>query len=117
MGKDDDIPFERLAELNKLIHEPARLSILTALSSCGQADFTFLRRLTGLTKGNLSSHLSRLEEAGLVEVGKHFEDKTPVTTVQLSEEGRRTIARYWDELQALREEANQWPPDDSGGET
>ncbi|PSQ66416.1 MAG: ArsR family transcriptional regulator, partial [Bacteroidetes bacterium QH_1_61_8] len=54
MSENDDVPFERLAELNKLIHEPARLSILTALSSCGRADFPFLRRLTGLTKGNLS---------------------------------------------------------------
>jgi DNA-binding MarR family transcriptional regulator len=108
MSNEDDVPFERLAELDKLIHEPARLSILTALSSCGTADFPFLRRLTGLTKGNLSSHLSRLKEAGLVDVEKQFEDKTPVTTVQLSEQGRRTIARYWDELQALREEADRW---------
>ena len=116
MSKRDDVPFERLAELDKLIHEPARLSILTALSSCGQADFTFLRRLTGLTKGNLSSHLSRLEEAGLVDVEKRFEDKTPVTTAALSEEGRQTIARYWDELQDLREEADRWPDDKSSAE-
>jgi len=116
MSENDDVPFERLAELDKLIHEPARLSILTALSSCGQADFSFLRRLTGLTKGNLSSHLSRLEEAGLVTVEKRFEDKTPVTTAALSEEGRRTIARYWDDLQALREQADRWPSGESGAE-
>lgn len=109
----DDVPFERLAELNKLIHEPARLSILTALSSCGEADFTFLRRLTGLTKGNLSSHLSRLENAGLVTVEKHFEGKTPVTTASLSADGRRTIARYWDELQSLREQADRWDETDA----
>jgi DNA-binding MarR family transcriptional regulator len=115
MNENDDVPFERLAELDKLIHEPARLSILTALSSCGQTDFPFLRRLTGLTKGNLSSHLSRLEEAGLVDVEKHFEDKTPVTTVQLSENGRRTIARYWDDLQALREQADTWESEDGDG--
>lgn len=112
MSENDDVPFEHLAELDKLIHEPARLSILTALSSCGQADFPFLRRLTGLTKGNLSSHLSRLEDAGLVDVEKRFEDKTPVTTVQLSENGRRTIAQYWDELQSLRERADSWTSDD-----
>jgi DNA-binding MarR family transcriptional regulator len=113
VSENDDVPFERLAELNKLIHEPARLSILTALSSCGRADFPFLRRLTGLTKGNLSSHLSRLEEAGLVDVEKRFEDKTPVTSVQLNENGRRTIARYWDELQSLREQADTWEADDA----
>lgn len=109
---DSEMPFERLAELDKLIHEPARLSILTALSSCGKANFTFLRRLTGLTRGNLSSHLSRLEEAGLVDMDKSFEAKTPVTTVSLNEDGRRTIARYWDDLQALRDEADRWDTDD-----
>lgn len=112
----DDVPFERLAELDKLIHEPARLSILTALSSCGRADFPFLRRLTGLTKGNLSSHLSRLEDAGLIDIEKRFENKTPVTTASLSEDGRRTIARYWDELQALREQANRWEEPDADAE-
>ncbi len=111
-SSDSDIPFKRLADLDKLIHEPARLSILTALSSCGETDFTFLRRLTGLTRGNLSSHLSRLEEAGLVDVDKSFEGKTPVTTASLNEEGRRTIARYWDHLQALRDEVDGWDADD-----
>ena len=62
----------------------------------------------------MSSHPSRLDEAGLVDVDKSFEDKTPVTTVSLSEDGRRTIARYWDDLQTLRDEANQWAVDDPG---
>jgi len=101
-------PFEKLAQLDKLIHEPARLSILTALSSCGRADFTYLRRLTGLTKGNLSSHLSKLEDAGLVDVEKTFEGKSPVTYANISEQGRRTIATYWDELQDLRDDAARW---------
>ncbi|HEY3056658.1 MAG TPA: transcriptional regulator, partial [Thermoanaerobaculia bacterium] len=61
-------PFERLAGLDRLVHEPARLSILTALSACKSADFLFLQRLTGLSKGNLSSHLSKLEEGGLVAI-------------------------------------------------
>lgn len=101
-------PFEKLAQLNKLIHEPARLSILTALSSCGRADFTYLHRLTGLTKGNLSSHLSKLEDAGLVDVEKTFEGKSPVTYANISEQGRRTIATYWDELRDLRDDAARW---------
>jgi len=101
-------PFEKLAQLDKLIHEPARLSILTALSSCGRADFTYLRRLTGLTKGNLSSHLSKLEDAGLVDVEKTFEGKSPVTYANISEQGRRTIATYWDELRDLRDDAARW---------
>lgn len=101
-------PFEKLAQLDKLIHEPARLSILTALSSCGRADFTYLHRLTGLTKGNLSSHLSKLEDAGLVDVEKTFEGKSPVTYANISEQGRRTIATYWDELRDLRDDAARW---------
>jgi DNA-binding MarR family transcriptional regulator len=107
----DDPPFRRLADLDKLVHEPARLSILTALSTCRQADFTYLRRITGLTKGNLSSHLSRLEEAGFVDIEKTFEGKSPVTYARLTETGRRTIARYWDELQNLRQDAADWEPD------
>ena len=59
-------PFEELANLDKLIHEPARLAILTALSACESADFIALRRLTGLSDGNLSIQLSKLEEAKLV---------------------------------------------------
>ena len=53
-------PFEHLAELNRRVHEPSRLAILTALSACDKADFLFLLNITGLTKGNLSSHLSKL---------------------------------------------------------
>ena len=52
--------------LDRLIHEPGRLAILTVLSSVRDADFVFLQRATGLTKGNLSSHLTKLEDAGLV---------------------------------------------------
>ena len=61
-GPDDPLVVDRL------IHEPGRLAILTVLSSAASADFVFLRRATGLTAGNLSSHLGRLEEAGLVEI-------------------------------------------------
>ena len=59
-------PFKSLAELDRMIHDPSRLAILTALSSCRSADFLYLQRLTGLSKGNLSSHLAKLEDAGLV---------------------------------------------------
>ncbi|MEX1127939.1 MAG: transcriptional regulator [Vicinamibacterales bacterium] len=68
-------PFEHLAALNRLVHEPSRLAILTALSACEKADFLFLLNITGLTKGNLSSHLSKLEQAGLVTIEKKFEGK------------------------------------------
>jgi DNA-binding transcriptional ArsR family regulator len=68
-------PFEQIAGLDRVIHEPGRLAILAALSACERADFLFLLGITGLTKGNLSSHLARLEEAGLVEIEKRWVDK------------------------------------------
>ena len=88
--------------LDRLIHEPGRLAILTVLSSVADADFVFLLRATGLTKGNLSSHLSRLEDAGLVTIEKRFVKRKPNTKVALTAEGRRRIARHWDQLERLR---------------
>ena len=104
----NDTPFEQLANLDRRIHDPARLSILTALSACERADFLFLQRITGLTKGNLSSHLSKLEEAGLVETEKRFVNKKTQTLVRLTGEGRETIESYWKELQELRKSATRW---------
>ena len=101
-------PFEQLANLDRRVHDPARLSILTALSACERADFLFLQRITGLTKGNLSSHLSKLEEAGLVETEKRFVNKKTQTLVRLTGEGRETIESYWKEIQELRKSATRW---------
>ena len=101
-------PFEQLANLDRRVHDPARLSILTALSACERADFLFLQRITGLTKGNLSSHLSKLEEAGMVETEKRFVNKKTQTLVRLSAEGRGTIEGYWKEMEALRKSAARW---------
>ena len=88
--------------LDRLIHEPGRLAILTVLSSVTDADFVFLLRATGLTKGNLSSHLSKLEDAGLVAIEKRFVRKKPNTKVALTAEGRRRIAAHWEQLERLR---------------
>ena len=101
-------PFEQLANLDRRVHDPARLSILTALSACERADFLFLQRITGLTKGNLSSHLSKLEETGLVETEKRFVNKKTQTLVRLTGEGRETIESYWKEIQELRKSASRW---------
>jgi DNA-binding transcriptional ArsR family regulator len=102
-------PFEQLANLDRRVHDPARLAILTALSACERADFLFLLRITSLTKGNLSSHLSKLEEAGLVEIEKRFVDKKTQTLVRLSDGGRQAIEGYWKEMEELRESAIRWP--------
>jgi DNA-binding MarR family transcriptional regulator len=88
--------------VDRLIHEPGRLAILTVLSSVKDADFVFLQRTTGLTKGNLSSHLTKLEDAGLVTIEKRFVRKKPNTNVALTPLGRRRIARHWDQLERLK---------------
>ena len=77
-------------ELDRLVDEPGRLAIMTVLSSVKDADFLFLQRATGLTKGNLSSHLSKLEEGGLVEIEKRFVEKKTQTLVRLSD-GRQGL--------------------------
>jgi DNA-binding MarR family transcriptional regulator len=89
--------------LDRLIHEPGRLAILTVLSSVSDADFVFLQRTTGLTKGNLSSHLTKLEEAGLVEIEKRFVRKKPNTNVALTATGRTRVARHWEQLERLKQ--------------
>jgi DNA-binding transcriptional ArsR family regulator len=91
-------PFE---ELDRLVHDPARLMICTALLKCASADFVFLRRVTGLTAGNLSFHLSRLEEAGLVNVERKIIGRTTRTDVALTEPGRARVATHWRNLQLL----------------
>lgn len=103
--------FDELAELDRLVHEPARLAILTALSACRSADFLYLQRLTGLSKGNLSSHIAKLEEGGLVHVLKEFVGKTPVTRLSLTRSGRAGVERHWHQLEELRQHARAWQPD------
>jgi DNA-binding transcriptional ArsR family regulator len=88
--------------LDRLIHEPGRLAILTVLSSVRDADFVFLQRTTGLTKGNLSSHLTKLEDAGLVAIEKRFVHRKPNTNVALTALGRKRTARHWSQLERLR---------------
>jgi DNA-binding transcriptional ArsR family regulator len=88
--------------LDRLVHEPGRLAILTVLSSVSDADFLFLQRTTGLTKGNLSSHLTKLEDAGLVTIEKRFVRKKPNTTVALTQTGRQRVERHWTQLDRLK---------------
>ena len=103
-------PFEELVGLDKLVHEPARLAIMTALAACKSADYLFLQRLTGLTGGNLSSHLSKLEEGGLIQIEKRFVDKRPNTQVQITDKGRIAIERHWIQLENLRKDSQLWKP-------
>jgi DNA-binding MarR family transcriptional regulator len=83
-----------LAEIDRLIHEPARLSIIITLYVVESADYTFLMNQTGLTWGNLSSHMSKLEEAGYVVVEKSFVGKKPQTMAALTGAGRAAFQTY-----------------------
>ena len=103
-----DEVFQEIASLDRLIHEPARLAIMTALMACQSADFLYLQHLTGLTGGNLSVHLSRLEEVGLIEIEKRFIDNRPNTFVKLTDEGRESIAAYWKKLETLHKSAEKF---------
>ena len=107
-------PFEDLSRLDRLIHGPARLAITTALSACGSADFTFLQRVTGLTRGNLGAHLAKLEDADVVKIDKTFAGKSPRTVVALTPQGRNAIEAHWERLRALGAAAEQWHHDADG---
>lgn len=84
----------RLANLDRIIHEPGRLAVVSYLSVVEEADFIFLLEQTGLTRGNLSSHMAKLEGAGYVEVDKTFVDKIPRTTYRLTPAGRDAFMKY-----------------------
>lgn len=86
--------IQRLAQIDKVIHEPARLMIVALLSGVAEADFQYLHQSTGLTKGNLSVHLSKLEGAGYIEIEKSFRGKYPLTICRLTKEGKETFDRY-----------------------
>jgi DNA-binding MarR family transcriptional regulator len=89
----------QLNDIDRLVHEPARLMILANLYVVESADFTFLMNQTGLTWGNLSSHLSKLEEAGYVEIEKTFVNKKPYTMLRLTGEGRTAFQNYRKQMQ------------------
>ncbi len=81
-------------DIDKIIHEPARLMVMANLYVVANADFTFLMNQTGLTWGNLSSHLAKLEKAGYVEMKKTFVGKRPYTMLHLTEKGRSAFETY-----------------------
>ena len=94
-----DNDLRSVTELDRLIHEPARLLIVTILSTVASADFLFLQRETGLTKGNLSAHLSKLEEAGYVKIEKTFKGKLPLTVCSLTPAGQKALTLYRHQMQ------------------
>ena len=95
MSEDSDATkFPIIDDIDRVIHEPARLIIMSHLYVLDRADFLFLKRQTKLTWGNLSSHITKLENAGFIEVIKKFVDRKPYTLIQLTDMGRKAFEKY-----------------------
>ena len=85
---------QAIAELDRVIHEPGRLMLVALLSAVESSDFLYLQHETGMNKGTLSSHLSKLEEAGYVEISKTYRGKVPQTLLRLTKPGRKAFEQY-----------------------
>lgn len=104
----EDLELKTLAGLDPLIHAPARLMVLTYLYVVESIDFVYLKRVTELSWGNLSRHLSKLEAAGYVEMEKTFQDKKPHTMIRLTERGRDAFRVYKDSLEQVLGNLPEW---------
>jgi DNA-binding MarR family transcriptional regulator len=96
-----------ISDVNRLIHEPSRTIIMAILAAVESADFLYLQRETGLTKGNLSVHLSKLEEAGYVNIEKTYRGKVPLTLCQVTEDGRKAFDAYRNQLKQFVENTKE----------
>jgi len=96
-----DPELHPLADIDQVIHASARLMVLTYLYVVESADYVFLMRLTGLTWGNLSTHLTKLDEAGYITMTKEFIGKKPHTTIRLTDQGRAAFREYKKSMQQV----------------
>lgn len=103
----ESAPLQRILDLDRVVHEPARLAILTVLAAAAEVEFLFLQRVTGLSKGNLSSHTQKLEAAGYLETVKAFRGRIPSTSFRISPAGRDALRAYHQQLRALLPEETQ----------
>jgi DNA-binding MarR family transcriptional regulator len=99
--EEKEIAVNSLTDIDPLIHAPARLTVMTYLYVVESLDFVYLKRVTDLSWGNLSTHLTKLEEAGYVSMKKSFQDKKPKTMIQLTDRGRSAFRNYKDEMQQV----------------
>ncbi len=98
--------LRNLAALDRVIHEPGRLMIVAILSAVAECDFRYMEHETGMNKGNLSSHLSKLEEAGYVQITKTFRGKIPQTLARLTDAGRAAFEKYRRSLKKIMDTLN-----------
>jgi DNA-binding MarR family transcriptional regulator len=99
----DKTDLQPIADIDRIIHEPARFMIMAYLYVVDSADFLFLMRQTELTRGNLSSHLSKLESAGYVQIKKEFVEKIPRTLLSLTKKGRKAFRAYRQNMKQVLE--------------
>ena len=97
----DNRDLSGLTDLDRTVHEPARLAVMALLYVVESSDFTFLMNQTGLTWGNLSAHMSKLEEAGYIEVVKSFKGKRPNTMLRLTQAGRVAFQAYRQQMKRI----------------
>lgn len=97
----DELVFPAADAIDRLVHEPARLAILARLHLLERADFVYVMNETGLTRGNLSSHMTKLEEAGYLRIDKEFDGRTPRTWLALTAAGRQALSTYRRQMQAV----------------
>jgi DNA-binding transcriptional ArsR family regulator len=93
--------YQKINDIDRIIHEPSRLLIMAILSALIDADFIFLLKQTGMTRGNLSSHMSKLEDAGYIYVDKEFIDKIPRTLYKLTGKGRKALFNYQQHMKSV----------------
>lgn len=85
-------------EIDRMVHEPARIWLMATLMVLDEADFTYLQTQTGMTRGNLGSHMAKLQTAGYVTVEKTYRDQTPRTVFSLTSNGRSAITQWRDQM-------------------
>jgi len=102
-SRNDTPDLSQLLSIDKAIHEPARLMIIAYLSVVESADFIFLMNQTGLTQGNMSFHLAKLEESGYVAIKKQFVGKRPHTMLSITDKGNKNLKEYLKTMKGLIE--------------
>ncbi len=93
--------IREIAQLDRVVHEPARLQILMFLQAVEEADFLYLQREGGFTQGNLSGHLSKLESAGYIQIRKMFKGKMPLTVCSLTAAGEKALRAYCEQMREI----------------
>ena len=92
---------EEILNLDPIVHAPIRLAILSVLISVKNANFTFLKKITGASDGNLSTHLTKLETSGYISIKKKFVGKKPQTICTITKKGENSLIKHLEQLEQI----------------